>query len=165
MFLLQNINSIFYQVIFTISPIWMPPEKTKLQSGLTIYTSALPSCGAILHFILKVLFGLVDNVDDEPEAMRWFRLVEIWKHAFGLRVNLDGRTKDMVLVPSERAAKLKSLVNPVRDIVKKTQMTSQNVKFYCDSFYTSSRDSGTCHVSILAPNGDAVSATSSINAP
>ncbi|KAM8718012.1 hypothetical protein ACLKA7_004681 [Drosophila subpalustris] len=135
--------------------------KAKVSDGLTLYTTPLPTSGPILAFILNVLSKLY--TDDE--GIYWQRVVETFKHAYGQRTNLGDYEND-----PELGASIKKqldqilgteLVQRVRALIR-DDSTSQDYRDYGANF-TVEPDHGTANMNVLAPNGDAISITSTIN--
>ena len=104
------------------------------------------------------------------EAMTYFliftfRITEAFKWAFALRTELGDPIGD-----DDIRAYVNSLVSNLTSdewAVEKygkisDRVTINNASHYGAVYYTP-ENHGTAHVSILAPNGDAVSATSTIN--
>lgn len=136
---------------------WEEPLRAKIDSGHVLYTSPLPSSGAVLVFIMNVMNSLYTRDWD----LYWHRLVETFKHAFGHRANLG----DIHIEPSVRGA-YEQLIDPgfaaeIRKLIQDDE-TFENRAYY-GSNYSNVMDQGTAHISVLAPNGDAVSVTSTIN--
>ena len=91
----------------------------------------------------------------------WQRLIETFKHAYGNRTNLG----DVHFEP-EVAEHYERLLRPeyIKDIRKliTDKTTNSNVSYYGANF-THVHDHGTANMTVLAPNGDAISITSTIN--
>ncbi|CAN0336380.1 unnamed protein product [Lampetra fluviatilis] len=128
-----------------------------------VYTPPPPASGAVLSLILNILEGFhfsADSVSTAKEkALTYHRIVEAFKFAFAKRSELaDPRFAD------------------VRDLVR--NLTSEDyaqalrwkisgdsthpARFY-ESMFSHAEDAGASHVSVVARDGGAVSATSSIN--
>ncbi|XP_061417357.1 glutathione hydrolase 1 proenzyme-like isoform X2 [Lethenteron reissneri] len=128
-----------------------------------VYTPPPPASGAVLSLILNILEGFhfsADSVSTAKEkALTYHRIVEAFKFAFAKRSELaDPRFAD------------------VRDLVR--NLTSEDyaqalrwkisgdsthpARFY-ESMFSHAEDAGASHVSVVAGDGGAVSATSSIN--
>ena len=93
-------------------------------------------------------------------------LVEIFKHTFGFRTHLA----DPAFVTSADDFTEHSLSARNIDVIQ--SKIHDNEAFHEPSYYGSivkdvnmTREHSTSHVSVLAPNGDAVSVTSTINWP
>ncbi|XP_034489485.1 scoloptoxin SSD14 [Drosophila innubila] len=133
----------------------------KVSGGLTLYTTPLPSSGPILAFMLNVM----SDLDTDDEEIFWHRVVETFKHAYGQRSNLGDYENDPVYGPSIKKTLDKmlgpELVKHVRELIKDTS-TSQDYLHYGANF-TVEPDHGTAHMNVLAPNGDAIAVTSTVN--
>lgn len=91
----------------------------------------------------------------------WHRLIETFKHAYGHRTNLG----DIHFEPSVRET-YENLIDPafaaeMRELIL-DDVTFTDVHYYGANF-TNVEDHGTAHISVIAPNGDVVSVTSTIN--
>ncbi|XP_017850879.1 scoloptoxin SSD14 isoform X1 [Drosophila busckii] len=133
----------------------------KVTGGYTLYTTPLPSSGPLLAFMLNILSDLYTT----NEAVYWQRVVEAFKHGYGQRSNLgdyenDPETGHAIKAQLEKMLG-KELVQSVRALIHDNS-TSQDFVYYGANF-TVEPDHGTAHMSVLAPNGDAISITSTIN--
>lgn len=146
--------------------IWQEPAEITLNSlNMTVFSIRPPGSGAILEYILNIIDNYKLTKSDKNDPLLFHRIVEAFKWAYALRTELgdpigDVEIKDIVHelvqnMTSEDWAEKK--FHKIKD-----NMTNNNASYYGASFY-SPDDHGTAHVSILAPNGDAVSATSTIN--
>ncbi|XP_076234085.1 glutathione hydrolase 1 proenzyme isoform X2 [Calliopsis andreniformis] len=133
---------------------WGKPIESKI-GNLTIYTAPPPGSGAILTFIMNVLHGLVPTGNKE---VMWQRFVETFKWAYARRTELA----DPDYVPNiVRNLTSSEYADTIRERIKDTE-TSNDPKHYGAQTFIP-EDSGTSHVSVLAPDGSAVSVTSTIN--
>ncbi|KZC06406.1 PREDICTED: gamma-glutamyltranspeptidase 1-like [Dufourea novaeangliae] len=136
---------------------WKKPIETKL-GNLTIITAPPPGSGPILAFIMNILRGFVPVYD---EGITWQRFVEAFKWGYARRTELA----DPDFVPSVDllVENLTSIeyAETIREKIKDYQ-TSNDPKHY-GAVTATPEDSGTSHVSVLAPDGSAVSVTSTIN--
>lgn len=135
---------------------WRKPMESKL-GNLTIYTAPPPGSGAILIFIMNILRGLIP-IDDVKVTWQYF--VESFKWAYARRteladpefVNITSVLNDITSIEYARTIR--------RNI--KSNETSNDPRHYGVHTFLH-EDSGTSHVSVLAPDGSAVSVTSTIN--
>jgi len=91
----------------------------------------------------------------------WQRLIETFKHAYGHRTNLG----DYHFEPEVQEI-YENLIDPafaadIRKLILDNR-TFDNMSYYGANF-ANEEDHGTAHISVLAPNGDAISVTSTIN--
>ncbi|XP_067634553.1 scoloptoxin SSD14-like isoform X2 [Eurosta solidaginis] len=129
--------------------------------GYTLYTTPLPTSGALLAFMLNVLTDLYTNNSE----IYWQRVVETYKHAYGSRTNLGDMENEPDLKQSIAGTFNKLISQDFADHVRKLiydNQTFNDYEFYGANF-SSVEDHGTANVGILAANGDAVSITSTIN--
>lgn len=106
------------------------------------------------------MMNLLRGFDLQHDALSYHRIGEAFKFAFAERTFLgDEPTAEM----KELIGNLSSInyANQMRKLIKDDR-TSQDYEYYGAKF-TNEEDRGTAHISIVAPNGDAVSVTSTIN--
>ncbi|XP_045476836.1 scoloptoxin SSD14-like isoform X2 [Harmonia axyridis] len=140
-------------------PVWEDPIEVNMPFNQTLYTAPLPGSGALLVYILNMLQLNLDlNVPDSLLNLQ--RTIESFKFAYGSRTLLgDTRTPEM----EKFVRDLVSLENAKETISKiKDNETSQNPEDY-GAMISNPDNHGTAHISVLAPNGDAVSVTTTIN--
>lgn len=117
----------------------------------------LPSCASIINFI----FNILENYSLDYDSLSFHRMTEAMKFAYAKRTFLgDFETEEVLEVMM--SLKDKNYANFIKSKINDTHTFSRNVTYYGAEFVTP-EDHGTAHMSILAPNGDAISVTSSIN--
>ncbi|KFB46134.1 hypothetical protein ZHAS_00014190 [Anopheles sinensis] len=141
-------------------PRWEAPDTVELKSGVEVHSITIPGSGTIQNFMLRVLDGYEDMAPKDP--LTWHRIVESMKFAYGLRTRIG----DPVYTPEARGV-IQNLTDPqfasyVREQLIDDEQTHNDFAYYGAKF-ADVEDKGTAHVCVLAPNGDAVSATSTIN--
>lgn len=137
---------------------WMKPVETTLNSGETIYSMPLSGSGPLLIFIMNLL----KDFDLKHDTLSYHRIIEAYKIAFARRSELA----DPDFVESARA-----LVNNLTSYEYAKEMrkkiddskTYNNIDYYGGHFEAAPEDHGTAHISVLAPNGDAIAVTGTIN--
>lgn len=128
-----------------------------LNAHLTLHSMSLPSCASIINFI----FNILENYTLDYDSLSFHRMTEAMKFAYAKRTFLgDFETEDLVEVM--RSLKEKNYANFIKSKINDTHTFNRNVTHYGAKF-VAAEDHGTAHMSILAPNGDAISVTSSIN--
>ncbi|KMQ89853.1 gamma-glutamyltranspeptidase 1 [Lasius niger] len=145
------------QDFYAYRAVWRKPIALKMRN-LTIYSAPPPGSGAILAFIMNILRRLlpVNNED-----VMWQRIVETFKWAYARRTELG----DPAFVDGIDALLTNLTSNDYAETIKeriKDDRTSQDPEEY-GAVTETTVDSGTAHVSVLAPDGSAVSVTSTIN--
>ncbi|XP_033215538.1 glutathione hydrolase 1 proenzyme-like, partial [Belonocnema kinseyi] len=136
---------------------WKNPIKVKFGS-MTMYTSPPPGSGALLAFMMNVLEG-VDFHQDETILYQY--IVETFKWAYARRTELGDPEFEPQVNDLVANVTCKEYAKSIRNTIRK-DWTSYDPKFY--GAVTENPDShGTYHTSILAPDGSAVSVTSTIN--
>ncbi|XP_044004823.1 glutathione hydrolase 1 proenzyme-like [Aphidius gifuensis] len=140
---------------------WGNPLKTTLLDDLTLYTANAPGGGAPLALALNLIDEYGNELANPDAALRIHRLSEIWKYSVAAKSklgdpkfsSLDGLLKAMT---SDAYAKdIKSKIND-----KETYHDASHYGVNADV-----QDEGTAQVSIIDADGNAVSATSSLNGP
>ncbi|XP_063973968.1 scoloptoxin SSD14-like [Diachasmimorpha longicaudata] len=137
-------------------PIWKAPAKATL-GEFTVLSAPPPGSGLILTFILNVLQGLVPTAN---EGDFWQRMIEAFKWGYARRTQLgDDQFENLDDIVGNLSSQ--SYIEEVRSKIK-DDWTSTHPKYYGVDVAVPN-DSGTSHVSVLAPDGSAVSVTSTIN--
>ncbi|XP_069974012.1 scoloptoxin SSD14 isoform X1 [Penaeus vannamei] len=145
-------------------PVWKEAMNITLQHGqISMFSVPPPGSGLILGFILNILdeYGLTpESIDDSNIVLTHHRIIEAMKWAYAKRtelgdadfVDMSGLTKN--LTSDDYAAYIHSQITDDR--------TFQDPEHY-GAVTADPDDHGTAHFSLLAPNGDAVSVTSTVN--
>lgn len=136
-------------------------------NSLNLKTIGAPSGGAVVLEILNILKGYhfspddVDVKDLKRTATTYHRIIEAIKFAFAHRTKLGD--------PDFNKDDMKQLVENMADEgfgeryrQKIDDEETKDYTFY-EPEYSLPSDGGTSHVNVLAPNGDAVSMTTTIN--
>lgn len=136
---------------------WRKPVETTLKNGEHLYSMPLTSSGALLIFIMNLLKGY----DLQHDVLSYHRIMEAYKFAYAKRADLAD--PDFVESAEALQANLTSLeyANEIRK--KIDDKRTHNEPGYYGEQFASPDDHGTAHISVLAPNGDAISATGTIN--
>lgn len=136
---------------------WLQPIVMNLtNSGDKLFTSALPGSGPVLIFILNVLKGFSLKHD----TLTYHRIIETFKFAHSYKAELGDPTFS---TKSEDFVKSLIKLEYAEQVRKKIDDTKTHEVQYYGNTSTLPDDHGTAHMSILAPNGDAISVTSTIN--
>ncbi|XP_044730162.1 scoloptoxin SSD14-like isoform X2 [Chrysoperla carnea] len=149
----------------TYEPVWTEPIKVTLRDDDVLYTVPPPASGVLLGLILNVLnqynFTEESIADIDDRVLTYHRIIEAFKYAFAKRTELgdlnflkDGKAMVKNLTSQAYAQQIYHQINDSR--------TYQDPEHYGAKAYTKNNH-GTAHISVLAPNGDAVSVTSTIN--
>ncbi|XP_055681546.1 glutathione hydrolase 1 proenzyme-like isoform X2 [Lutzomyia longipalpis] len=133
-------------------------------NGDTMYIIPPPGSGLLLGFIMKILKGYhftPENIATKNETIRTYhRIIEAFKWTYGKRTEIgDPDFVDITQLINDLTSD--EYAEQIRLKIEDT-FTSQEPKDYGGNFHIS-EDHGTAHISLLAPNGDAVSVTSSVN--
>uniref|UniRef100_A0A182KEL7 Gamma-glutamyltransferase n=1 Tax=Anopheles christyi TaxID=43041 RepID=A0A182KEL7_9DIPT len=142
------------------SPRWESPDTVQLASGEQVHSIVVPGSGTVQNFMLRILDGYKNM--SSHDSLTWHRIVESMKFAYGLRTRIG----DPAFTP-EAVAIIRNLTDPefaahVREKLIDDDRTHDDFAYYGAEF-ADVEDKGTAHICVLAPNGDAVSATSTIN--
>ncbi|XP_013106047.2 glutathione hydrolase 1 proenzyme isoform X1 [Stomoxys calcitrans] len=136
-----------------------------MQLGDDILYAVPPiSSGTIVSNILSILEGYnftsMDVKDNKHEALTIHRIVEAMKFGFAKRWELgDARFNDVRELVSR-------LTNPETGIELRNKINDSSILASVSEYgaqYTGEDDVGTSALVVMAPNGDAVSVTSSVN--
>ncbi|KAK6625619.1 hypothetical protein RUM43_005918 [Polyplax serrata] len=143
---------------------WDDPVVLKLSQGITLYSVPPPGSGTILALILNILDGYNFNETSissiERAILTDHRIVEAFKFAFAKRTELG----DPEFLPTNLIIK-NSTDEVTGDILRSIindDVTFQEPEHY-GAFSSNREDHGTAHVSVISPEGDAVSVTSTVN--
>ncbi|XP_033217488.1 glutathione hydrolase 1 proenzyme-like isoform X2 [Belonocnema kinseyi] len=136
---------------------WQEPIKVKIEN-MTMFAAPPPSSGTLLAFMMNVLKGFFSV---KEEKIMYQRLVETFKWAYAKRTELGD--PDFELEVNDLVETLTSEIyaDRIRNRIK-DNWTSNDPKYY-GAVTVNPDDSGTCHICVLAPDGSAVSVTSTIN--
>ncbi|XP_018561172.1 glutathione hydrolase 1 proenzyme isoform X2 [Anoplophora glabripennis] len=143
---------------------WMEPISVTFNNEDQLFSAPPPGSGALLGFILKILDGYnfnkysLDGINNT--VLTYHRIIESFKYAYAKRTELGDLNFVNItdLLSNLTSTKYTDSIRMRID----DNSTSSDPKHY-GAVYYSNEDHGTAHFSIIAPNGDAVSVTSSIN--
>ncbi|XP_067130221.1 scoloptoxin SSD14-like isoform X2 [Centruroides vittatus] len=147
------------------STVWREPTRTTLRNNYTVYSVPPPGSGSVLSYILNVLDGFNLNSDSnwrtlDDISLTFHRVTETFKYAYAQKMNLEDSEDPLVLQTVQKLLS-KGFADETRARIKNNKI-SHNPEHYGLRFHRS-EDGGTAHLSVIAPNGDAVSVTSTVN--
>nr|CAD7428103.1 unnamed protein product [Timema monikensis] len=137
---------------------WSDPVSAQLRGNFTLHTMPLPGSGDVLVFMLNILNTFVPAATD---VLTYHRITESMKYAYGRRTEL-GDT-DFVHNIGDL---LKNLTSPAYAAQIRSQISDTrtwNDASHYGAVLSQPEDHGTANLCVLAPNGDAVAVTSTIN--
>ncbi|XP_012285801.1 glutathione hydrolase 1 proenzyme [Orussus abietinus] len=143
---------------------WEEPVATNFSDGTTLYSSGLPGSGAVLAFILNILEGYrfsAASIASMNETVKTYhRIAEAFKFAYAIRSEMgDQDFVDMEEITRNLTSK--DYARLVREKIDENRTFNDPEHYGVTA--ESPEDHGTSHISVLAPNGDAVSVTSTVN--
>jgi gamma-glutamyltranspeptidase / glutathione hydrolase / leukotriene-C4 hydrolase len=142
-------------------PKWGKPSESKLFNGENLYTFPMPATGSVINFIMNILDGYkFQNEDSDNNELLYHRLVEAFKFAFAKRTKLGDETSEEVL-KTLRELESSEFADKIRAQIDDDKTYNSFEHYGANASVVV--DHGTSHFSILAPNGDAVALTSTIN--
>nr|CAD7461069.1 unnamed protein product [Timema tahoe] len=137
---------------------WSDPVSAQLRGNFTLHTMPLPGSGDVLVFMLNILNTFVPATTD---VLTYHRIAESMKYAYGRRTEL-GDT-DFVHNIGDL---LKNMTSPTYAAQIRSQISDTrtwNDASHYGAVLAQPEDHGTANLCVLAPNGDAVAVTSTIN--
>ncbi|XP_063384073.1 glutathione hydrolase 1 proenzyme-like isoform X1 [Cydia fagiglandana] len=144
---------------------WQEPISVQLSDQHTLYSVPLPGSGSVLAFILNMLAGWVGG-EAAPRAsgLYYHRVIEAFKYAYAKRTGLgDASRSDLTYSVTELERNLSDAdwARAFRDQVNDDH-TFNDWQHY-GALFEGADDHGTAQIVVIAPDGSAVAATSTIN--
>lgn len=143
-------------------PKWGKPIESKLFNGDSFYAFPLPTTGHVLNFIINIINGYNSSEYSLNNNLMYHRIVEAFKFGFAKRTKLGDEASPEVLKTLQELESL-AHANDIRAIIDDTKTFNDFEHYGASANASIQMDHGTGHISILAPNGDAVALTSTIN--
>ncbi|CAH0762974.1 unnamed protein product, partial [Bemisia tabaci] len=128
-----------------------------LKDGMNLYSSPLPASGPTVEYILSLLNGILPG---EDLATDFVKIVEAFKFGFGQRTKCG----DPDFVDVEHVLDLMRDPEHIQQVQEKiSNLATSQDPFYYGANFSAAAAHGTGNRVILAPNGDAVVLSSTIN--
>ncbi|KAF7989875.1 hypothetical protein HCN44_008549 [Aphidius gifuensis] len=146
---------------------WLEPLSIKLSNDLTLHTSNVPSSGGLLTLIMNILdeFNFTPNSlnGTDNTSLTYHKIMETFKWSFPQKYKLgDSKFSKKIFDLLANEFTSKDYAKSIKKKINETK-TSNTESDYGGK--ESVNDQGTAQVSVIDSKGNAVSATSSINAP
>jgi len=143
---------------------WLPGLEVDLaRDNLTLHSVPPPGSGAVLAAVLNIMQQM-PLLRPGDEVLFYHHLVEAFKWAYAERSKLGDPQDDQIT--SEVRELVRAMTSQAwaeeRAQLVRDNVTSNEVSYYGGQFNTVD-EHGTAHLSVVAPNGDAVAVTSTIN--
>lgn len=150
----------------SFQPKWGKPIESKLFNNDSFFTFPLPTTGHVLNFIINILDGY--GINKHPlefhmqDKLLYHRMIEAFKFGFAKRTKLGDEMSAEVL---QTLVELESLeyADDIRSFISDDSTFNDYEHYGASANVSVLVDHGTGHISILAPNGDAVALTTTIN--
>lgn len=137
---------------------WEDPISVKVKGNKMFHTLSLPGSGALVAFIMNVLNNYLRA---EQSVVSLQRIAESFKFAYAKRTELgDGKFVDDALKVVKNLTDM-AFAEEIRAKIEDF-ITYQDYEHYGANF-SQQEDHGTANINIIAPNGDAISVTTTIN--
>ncbi|CAK1556347.1 unnamed protein product [Leptosia nina] len=145
---------------------WQEPIAVRVSDEHTLYSVPLPGSGSVLAFILNMLRDWVGSGTDAPVSsnLYWHRIVESFKFAYARRTGLGDPSRTNLyysIAELERNLSAPEWAESHRAKVDDTR-TFSDWQHY-GAMFEGADDHGTAQIVVVAPDGSAVSATSTVN--
>ncbi|XP_055911963.1 scoloptoxin SSD14-like isoform X2 [Eupeodes corollae] len=136
---------------------WDPPVVVDLSSEYTMYTTPLPSSGAVLGMIMNIVKGY----DHKNESLYWHQVVESFKHAYGQRTKLGDMHFEPEIEPVFNQITDPKFAEELRKLIFNDK-TFENYEYYGAEF-ANNDDHGTANMAVVDFEGNAITVTSTVN--
>ncbi|ODN04054.1 Gamma-glutamyltranspeptidase 1 [Orchesella cincta] len=140
---------------------WDPPVEMKIAGNFTIHSFPPPGSGILVAFFMKLLSNYSMNPN---ETVTFQRITEAFKHGYAKRTLLgDPEDADVAEQVKELYKNLTSTdyINEIMELIHDD--STNNTYEYYGAEYWQPEDHGTSTMSLVAPNGDAIAVTSTVN--
>jgi len=147
---------------------WEKPVSGKLPNtgGLTVHSSPAPGSGSVMSAILGIAGQYKPLPVDVNRVTSWHRFIEACKFSYASRTKLgDWNSNSIEENESVRSVVAKMISEEWWKETKEKidDMSTNPDPAWYGAEYLAVEDSGTSHISILSPSGEAVSVTSTVN--
>ncbi|KAF7988277.1 hypothetical protein HCN44_007809 [Aphidius gifuensis] len=144
---------------------WTDPIVNDFLNGTKLFTSNLPGSGGLLVLMLNIFdkfkFTRKNIIGPTNKIKTYHRIIETWKYAYAIRSQMgDPDFTDMTDLIKNITSK--DFARMIKDKIDHDKRTFNDPSHYGGG-KNLVKDYGTSHMSIIAPNGDAVAVTSSLN--
>nr|CAB3248958.1 gamma-glutamyltranspeptidase 1-like [Phallusia mammillata] len=142
------------------------PINVTLPNGkYKLFAPPLPLGGPVFAMIMSIMdsFNISGPVFKKDPSLQWHRTVEAFKHAYGARTHFEDPSFNANVTKISEKFLSPEFIESIKGKIK-DKVTFQNPSYYgATPVSVDLHDASTMHVSVLAPNGDAVAVTSTVN--
>ncbi|CAL8115600.1 unnamed protein product [Orchesella dallaii] len=140
---------------------WDPPVEMAIAGNYTLHSFPPPASGILIAFFLKLLSNYTMNPND---VVTYQRITEAFKHGYAKRTFLGDPEDSGVAEQVEELYNNLTSIDYINQIIEliHDDSTNQTHEYYGAEYYQPD-DHGTSTMSLIAPNGDAIAVTSTVN--
>ncbi|XP_076333038.1 scoloptoxin SSD14-like isoform X2 [Tachypleus tridentatus] len=168
---IQNSGGIITEEDFMkYKPQWQKPIQSQSYNNLTFYGVPPPGSGVLVSYMINILeeyeFNKTSFSTNDQKVQNYHRMIETFKYAYAKRTELEDQGDDTSSFQYENISKLVQKLTS-KEFAKETKNNIYDNQTFDSNHYGVKAfiqaDRGTSHLSIVAPNGDGIAVSSTIN--